>query len=571
VQAQTVDILADYASANADINAEATAGGLFGGTTADTNGTWNPAVIAQLAGGGSDTAVTGTAGVDVRALTQNFKVHQNPNASFFGIGSGHPSQNVNPVLSSRVKGDSGVTVTAGPRLLPGAGGPAADVTPLQKPAGYPLLALYVDASSPGGERRIDWDSDVILLSGPSPDLLIDPTGQIVKAVNVSVNGGQKSGRVSGVVSVDPIINNQRGQALFQSDRDNSVVATSLPKGPLFTFRETYPTVSLVSQIVNQKLDKGLILNDIDVIDATPLSAGNQVTLDARNVGGFQFSVNHDFKPTTIKVWNAEGGIRVAGTVNNPIGITRVTTSHGDILSLRTPSTTFDGDIIGRIRTDSFAIQALDGSLGLVSSPPIAVAVIGHPLPLVLEVVDSNDGPRAAADRSRTADASGNVFLDIQGLNRGVPERRFVTHIDRITAGQDVILWLENGLVQTSVTPVPYQVRVYETPAVSSPDRPNPMTVTDHFRPGTPGSTPTVFPTGVFGTTPLTAAVAVVDTSMDYDFGAAADLSTGLIAGGNITLAGPGGNDSASVAVSGYAHLRGSGRLTVRTTGSVTRR
>ena len=43
VQAQTVSILADYTVGDrATINASATAGGLFGSATANTNGTWNP-------------------------------------------------------------------------------------------------------------------------------------------------------------------------------------------------------------------------------------------------------------------------------------------------------------------------------------------------------------------------------------------------------------------------------------------------------------------------------------------------------------------------------------------------
>jgi hypothetical protein len=554
VQAQTVDVLADYASAQGNLDAGATAGGLFGGASAETRGGWSPTVVARLAGGGANTTLTGTSGVDVRALTQNVNVSQNPHASFFGIGSSNSDKHLTTTLSSRVEGDSQVTVTAGPRLLPGEGVPPADFTPLQRPAGYPLLALYVDASvdpnSKDGDRHIGWDSNVVLLSGPSPDLLIDPTGQVVKAINVSVNGGQRSGKVAGNVSVDPIVNNKRGQALFQSDNSgNSVVAASLPTGPLFTFRETYQTVSLVNQSANS-----LIINDINVIDTTPLLSvpAVQVALDANDVKGFQFSVNHDFKPTTITVHNASGAVGVAGTVNNPIGITRVTDDLGNIVSAG-----------GLIRTDSFALQALKGSIG--APPLVSMSRVVSGGPLRLEVVGSNDGPRAPADRFRTADASGNVYLDIRGLYRGaagsVPAEGFVTHIGRITAGQDVNLFLENGLVQTTVTPVPYQVRVYETPAVTSPDTPNPMTVADHFRPGTPGSTPTVFPTGVFGT-----AVVGVAVPVDYDFGIAADPSTGVIAGGNIVVAGPLGGSSPLVAVSGYAHLGGKGQLKVLTKG-----
>ena len=79
--------------------------------------------------------------------------------------------------------------------------PASYVTPLQQPSGYPLLALYVDAdvdaSYSSATRLVQWNSNVIILSGPSPDLLIDANGNIVRAINVSVNGGQKTGTVEG--------------------------------------------------------------------------------------------------------------------------------------------------------------------------------------------------------------------------------------------------------------------------------------------------------------------------------------------------------------------------------------
>ena len=249
IQAQTVSILANLTSAQGNLNASASAGGLFGGTTADTNGTWNPTVVATIAPGGTSTALTGTEGVDIRALTGGLNPAQHADASFYGIGSANSNANIHPSPSTEVEAGSGATVTAGPRILAGPGVPASYVTPLQKPGGYPLLALYVDTSSAsGGVRRDDWNSNVIILSGPDPDLFIDANGNIVRAINVSVNGGQRSGQVAGGISVDSIANNSRGQALFQSDHSGgTVIATSLASGPLFTFRETYQTVTIVNE------------------------------------------------------------------------------------------------------------------------------------------------------------------------------------------------------------------------------------------------------------------------------------------------------------------------------------
>jgi len=554
VTAQTVSILADYTSAQGSENADATAFGFFGSATGNTNGTWNPMVVAEIAPGGTNTVLTGTEGVDIQALTKNVNDPQYPNGTFYGIGSGNENRNVGTSLSSEVEAGAGATVTAGPRILPGPGVPASYVTPLQQPSGYPLLALYVyadvDSAYASAGRLVEWDSNVIILSGPSPDLLIDANGNIVRAINVSVNGGQKTGTVEGGVSVDPITNNDRGQVLFQSDNSgSSVVATSLSTGPLFTFRETFQSVSLINESVGT-----LTLNNIQVVNTTPLETGNQVTLDANTVSGFQFSVNHDFKPTTITVEETSQGhdsdprIWIDGTVNNPIGITKITDVYGDIYSEQPAGT----GSVGVVITDSFAITATEASIGYDGGS------------FELEVVDSNDGPSDPAEQFRTVDAGYDVYIDILGVYRegapgNVPPNGYTTRIDRISAGYNADVMLEDPLIQTNVSPFTYEVRVDESGAVHSPDSPNPMTVTDHFRPGTPGSTPTVLPLGIFGTT------VDVYREEDYDFGSATDTDSGLIAGNDAEVS----YSSDFYYVSGYAHVVGT--LTLNVTGTLTRR
>ena len=333
---------------------------------------------------------------------------------------------------------------------------------------------------------VEWNSNVIILSGPNPDLFIDANGNIVRAINVSVNGGQKTGQVFNHISVDPIINNNRGQVLFQADNSgNSTIATSLSKGPLVTFRETYDSVSLFNESGGD-----LEINNIQVFNNTPLEPGNQVTLDANTVSGFQFSVNHDFKPTTIDISEVGPGqdrspsTIIEGTVNNPIGVTYISDYYGNIYSYNSS---------GVIITDYFYFNAAD-DIGL-----------GSDFPLYVQVIDSNDGPTDPSLQDRSAYAGYDADMDIQGIYRvgppgNVPANGYTTHIDRINAGHDVNLALGTPLVETTVTPFTYDVRVDETGAVHSPDSPNPMTVIDHFRPGTAGSTPTVLPVGIFGTT-----------------------------------------------------------------------
>jgi hypothetical protein len=552
VTAQSVDILADLTAAQGRLASRATASGATGSATADTNGTWDPEVLAQVAPGA---ALTGTEGVDIRALSASLDVTQDPDGTFHGLGKGHSNQNMTFNPTTRVDGGAGATITAGPRILPGPGVPASYVTPLQQPAGYPLLALYVDASDgshpASTPTRIGWDSNLVLLSGPSPDLMIDASGQIVRAINVSVNGGQRSGQVSGPITVDPIANNGRGQALFQSSEQNggSVIATSLASGPLFTFRETFPAVTILDES-----RYSLTLGDINVVNTATLEPGNQVTLDGNTVSGFQFSVNHDFKPTTIDVtaydqdFSSTSDIRINGTINNPIGFTNLYNYNGSIYVPDSGPSLLYIPPTGNIITDSFDILA-SGDVGL------------DEYGLQLEVVESADGPEAMGIGERSVSAGGSAYVEIHSLYRrnppgDVPADGYSVAIDRIQAANDVVVVLDSPVIQTTLDPSRYLVQVGETPAVTSPDSPNPMDVVDHFRPNEPGSAPTVFPMGVFGTTSYAYTVPV-----EYVFGSSGDGSSGILAGSSISLDAWGGDGY--IEADGYYHLGYGGKISTR--------
>ena len=148
-------------------------------------------------------------------------------------------------------------------------------------------------------------------------------------------------------------------------------------------------------------------------------------------------------------------------------------------------------------------------------------------------------------------------MTIQSLYRigpsgSVPANGFVTHLDRISAAYNVYLTVYGPLIQTTLTPVNYEVQVDETAAVSSPDSPNPMDVVDHFRPGKAGSTPTVFPMGIFGTDTDAFAIPV-----GFDFGSSTDTSTGIISGGSISIY---AESRGTVWATGYYHVGPNGTL-----------
>jgi hypothetical protein len=450
------------------------------------------------------------------------------NASFTGIGDGDEHRNAEYQADTLIDADPDALVTAGPRLFAGPGVPPVDVTPLQQPGGFDRLALFVeiDAEDPFDDhaehpsREIHWDADVLLLAGPSPTLIVGPDGRIVKAVNVSVTGvGSAIGAFvdpdgNGRFAVADIINdNDRGQALFRSNDDgNSNLVTVLPDGPLFTFRETYQRVDILNE---SALD--LVINDIEVVNTFLTTPQVEVTIEVDHVDEFEFDVNHDFEPTPITIRNtnasanASPDITFAGVVNNPIGMTNVFNARGDILSslpgvgeFPTPS--------GLIRTDSFRIEAVLGNVGRTNAQRLR-----------LEIVESNDGPTATVDRYRTSDAGGRNFMELRGLlRRGLTGNESTTgfnvDVERIQSGtgraEHVDLELLNGLRQPTVIPGPYEVEVFEPAIVDTPvDPPGPpgvpprtTIVTDHFR-QSPGTTPTIFPRGVWG-----AGAAVIDAN-----------------------------------------------------------
>jgi hypothetical protein len=81
-----------------------------------------------------------------------------------------------------------------------------------------------------------------------------------------------------------------------------------------------------------------------------------------------------------------------------------------------------------------------------------------------------------------------------------------------------------------------------------------MDVVDHFRPNKPGSTPTIFPFGIFGTT----TALTYDVPIAYDFGNASDTSTGIIAGNSIVIYGV---SQGGLWAYGYYHIGPSGTIT----------
>jgi hypothetical protein len=363
VQAQSINVTAGYSSLSVNSSSHASAGGLTGGTDATTNGNVDPTAEVDVNGGaGAATSVSGSAGVDLRALNQNVNVGQHPDAHFFGIGSGDNHNDLNQGPSATIQTDTGVTITAGPRIFPGPGVPAQDETPLQKPAGFNTLALFAAIDSPGSQN-IHWKANVVILSGPSPTLVVNEAGKIEKAINASIAGvgsaidSPVDPGSTGSFTVSPIMNTNPGQVDFTTTGGSGTIDGS---GSTWTFIDTYPQVTLIN-----RSKKTMDVSGISVVDTT---VDPTVNLDETSTPPLRFNIVRTVAPTNIDIENTNPDppdVVVAGIIDNPIGTTRIVNPHGSILSMG--SRMGDADPGSLIRTNVLDLEAPSGSVGQASA------------------------------------------------------------------------------------------------------------------------------------------------------------------------------------------------------------
>ena len=221
---------------------------------------------------------------------------------------------------------------------------------------------------------------------------------------------------------------------------------------------------------------------------------------------------------------------------------------------------------GLIRTDSFGLDAVAGSIGLDDLQRLR-----------LQIVESDDGPTAAADRYRTADAGGDVLHgDARAAASRTGGRRTDDRLRRrrgtrpsgTVGAADVNLEYLNGLLQPTVIPGPYEIEVHEPDVVDTPANapgPPPRTtvVTDHFR-VSPGATPTIFPRGVWGagSTPV---------DVDYLIGVPLDPDRRMISAGDIDIVGITqlGRVQCVHCVTAFTDVLAEGNIDVLTNGHIT--
>ncbi len=367
IAGETVALLATPGRVRIVAETETDAGGLGVGNRNDTlaRATHTAGVtVAALA------EVIGNRGVDIRAVYGDFQVNATGDGdtdALFAYTRVDVEADARNVKASVVGVDE-ARVTASPRI---------SGTPLRTPSDFTALALFVVANTnnveatksrsrdcgvfdaceggndeydPGtGDDTITWDSDVVVLAGVAPYLVVAADGTIETMVGLTATV------VGSNVVVADITNSGGGGAAFRSGQ---IAGTGTYKA-LFEMRETFGSVTIFNHSV-----LNLVIGNIDL----RTTVDPYVDLDADGSGqqNLTFRIARTVGPTIITITNdaviGSADITLNGTIENPLGMTTIHAQVGNIVSGTSRDETVSGRI-SLIRTRDLVITAPNGSVG----------------------------------------------------------------------------------------------------------------------------------------------------------------------------------------------------------------
>ena len=424
----------------------------------------------------SSSSLTGNVLTSLDAEYQDINLHSTADASCSCLGGETDSTStINDTADARVSGLAGSHIeTSGLNVIANQ-----DVTFFHTDC--PNSGGFLDFgnggdcnSSPGMTRSIYWESSVVLLASPNPELTVDSSGRITRLVNVTVhdcNGGSCSGPLSlgqtiasgDTIAVDDILNNQSAQVLFEANNLGSVDGQGTPAGNiwgasgLFQLQHTWDFVKLLNSS-----DRALLVHAIDVVN---LGAGAVVTVDVQHIPGptgetsqtetapgttFEFDIQHTFPPTLVQIEGLQPGavststITLDGTITNPIGTTQIENERGSILN--GPDNPGHYVLTNILEIDADAAGADPGSVGSLSGTR-------NPIAVILEQSAYTDGSGTHTRNFQiTGDAAGDLVLDLTALRRDNSSGAFPVTIQLLHAGHNVDLVINDSLGGNDVPP-----------------------------------------------------------------------------------------------------------------------
>ncbi|MGA2500374.1 MAG: hypothetical protein ABSH20_21740, partial [Tepidisphaeraceae bacterium] len=496
----------------------------------------------------SGASITGTSGIDMRARFDNVNTGIASPADAYAkvlgaTGTVNPTADNSTNLTTLIQTAPTASVAAGPRSNAS--------TPLQSVPTYNQLALVVDSSdgavngnktgtvdreaaafgtdhengSVNQNNSVNWNGNAAILPGVNPQLTIDSSGHVSIASNASAS-------ITGnTITIADINHPQPSQAYVNSGSIGG-------SGGTWQFPYNYDHVSITN---NSNLD--LQVGNIEAIDRNLLDQP-RVSLNAPSIT-LTFAIRHTVGSTLVNIQNTgSGNIILTGTIDNPVGETRIVDAGGSILS--TGAATVVTNRLGD-RTDFLpagatlqGISATNGSIGTAANP--------IDIQFVASLLDPTQAYIAAGQ---------DVYLDLTGRLRDATQTAMTVNVDSITAGGSVMLTLEGGISDPAAgTAGTVDIT---TPAGNG-------FYTNFFRPDA-GAAAALNP-GVFVN--LGASVPVAST---YDFRAVDAggnrTQTGLTAGNALSVTGahllP---TDTPVNVTGIMARKGSGNIDVHVTGNI---
>ncbi|MHB1243985.1 MAG: beta strand repeat-containing protein, partial [Gaiellaceae bacterium] len=376
---------------------------------------------------GADAELTGIEGVDLVTNWSNVATRATTYARSSGafgrsVANSHNSTN----LTSRITGTAGAKVTAGPRAPSGDG--------LAHPSGFPRLALYMNAengpslsasysaqasrASRLAKKResrtgsllnedieIPFSSDVVILSGRSPQLVIDAGGNVALAIEASVNDSpSNAARTSGLINsatvvVNDISNPGTGDVYVNARKTGSSTggaARITGSGGTWEIQYTLPFV----RITNLS-SKTLVLNNINVVSTRqPL-----IWLSPDAGGAVSVSITFDLvnggAATLVDVYNATSStVSVNGTIENPVGTTAIRTG-GDVQATKVRESTGGDGRFSLIRTNILYLTTPAGGIGTAANR------------LNVDLVEASTFPRGLTFRTRRVNpVDGSILIGL---------------------------------------------------------------------------------------------------------------------------------------------------------------
>ncbi|MEZ6119790.1 MAG: hypothetical protein R3C28_24930 [Pirellulaceae bacterium] len=310
--------------------------------------------------------------------------------------------------------------------------------------GVPLISdanIDVNTAYP---RVIDFDSDVVLLPSPDPELVVDENGVVTVARGITVNGGFGEGYhvpATGFV-VDDISNNAPGHALFETNSLDHKIDGTIVSDPNVTRGVFYVEHAFDHVLIENHSSSDMRIRHIRPIDRDGVPAPRvDIVTDIRTL---EFNIANRISETEIQIDNfgiSQADVRLDGVIDNPIGSTHIRSESGDLLKH-----SFNSDQL--IRSNLTRLDA-GGSIG--QAVPGAAA-----LRIRVDEVQSAGRPE-----NLDASAGDDLHLAVRGVLRDPAVQNFVVNVGMLQAGDWLDLQLLKPIRETDLAVLPNYVLVVD--------------------------------------------------------------------------------------------------------------